>query len=96
MVGIITKLPNAVLHEDPPQNKHNVVNRNTPLLHIAGIHDTDVTLRKAQETRNALRQAIPDYTFVTKRGGHITCCVNQNTMNTIVDWLQRKGIFQPY
>merc|ERR550539_75994 len=68
VIGIVTWLPK--MQEEPPADKRNVVNRNTPLLHINGRDDTNIELWRGEDTRRALSQAIPDYTWVTYPGGH--------------------------
>jgi len=90
IIGIVTWLPKGFSRSGPmffpylptfnntvesPADKKNVVNRNTPLLHINGREDLIVPIHIGMATRDALKKAIPNYTWQTYAGGHLTCCV---------------------
>ena len=95
VVGIITWLPRLGNGMDNgpvelPENKGSVINAWTPVLHINGRQDTVVTVKDGESTRDALRKAMPDYTFKTFWGGHKRLIANPWTIREIIKWLDQK------
>jgi len=99
IIAMITWLPRigypgASNYQGPielPKYQTNVINWNTPVLHIQGKHDRVISLKKGEHTRDALMQVMPDYIFKSYSGGHATCCVGtaRPTMQ-IIRWLHEK------
>ena len=80
IIGLITWLPKL--------DTLNTKNAYTPLLHINGRDDTDITIDMGIATRDALSQVIVDYTFDIYPGGHVSCCVtNPFAIRQIISWL---------
>ena len=74
-----------------PVDHEDVVNAQTPLLHINGRQDPIVVLSAGEATRDELSQVIKDYTWITHAGTHLTCCVDPlRGMEDIRKWLQEK------
>ena len=102
IIGIVTWLPRARAGIGPlpgwamtidrtlerPLDHQDIVNAQTPLLHINGLHDDVVTLSAGEATRDELSKVITDYKWKTFASGHLETPLRG--MEAIRKWLKKK------